>query len=144
MKFLHVLGLSFFLISCSNNIEQEYKDYTEFLNATLRHQSWFPDLIAKDCYNFWEIHSVEKNNSLGKFSYTDTSRMNSTLSDTTKYERIDPSTFASFLQKIDKPEQPDWLLSNVDNKRNEYYRKGVCLLIKNNQDKLISFIYSSE
>ena len=67
VKFLYVLGLPIFLLSCSHNIEQEYNDYAEFSKATLRGISWFPDLIAKDCYHFREVHNLDNNNSLGSF-----------------------------------------------------------------------------
>ena len=68
MKLLLFFILIINLGSCSENFEQSYKDFHEFNQITLRQKSWFPKLIAEDCYSLKERHNLENTSSFGMFS----------------------------------------------------------------------------
>ena len=69
MSKLILVLMTMFLFSCTENIEQSYKNYQDFIKTSDGNKSWFRDLISKDCYNIKEVHNIDNNNSFVTFNY---------------------------------------------------------------------------
>ena len=143
MKIFYILVLSTILYSCSDNIEQSYKDFNEFNQTDLRHKSWFPDFISADCYYLKEIHNLNNNNSFGVFSYKQSFRIDSMLSDRKVYENITIDTLNKFLSRITTPNKPAWFLDKDQIQSDVFYRHNSMYLINDTQGKKLYFVYST-
>ena len=144
MKLFYFILISVMLYSCSDNFEQSYEDFTEFDQASLRLKSWFPPLTATDCYNFKEIHNLNNNNSFGRFSYRNTFRIDSLLSDSKTYEKISLDSVSIFIKKIKSPKYPSWFLIKEKIPGKIFYKNGLIYLIKYEEERTIYFVYSSK
>ena len=92
------------------NYEQHYKDYKSLKESTLRQQSWFPEIISNDSYDFKEIHNLENNFSYGKYKYLENKYFDSIFTGSGEDIIIDFTEFKKEANKIDKPERPKWFL----------------------------------
>ncbi len=137
------IGLFFVLMgSCSDNFEQSYKTFSELNSSGTRLKSWFPDdLLANECYDFKEIHNLENSNSFGKFSYRNSTRMDSALFNKNNYQEISIDSMNLVFTKIVKPKRPDWFLSDEQIIGKKIYRHNKITLIKDEGNKTIYFIY---
>lgn len=141
----YIIGLfSILMSSCSDNIEQSFKDFSEFNSSGTRLKSWFPDdLITNDCYDFKEIHNLENSNSFGKFSYKNSLRIDSIFFNSERYQEIRIDSLNIVFNKVIKPKRPNWFLSNEQIIGKKIYKRNTKTFIKDENNKTVYFIYTS-
>lgn len=132
------------LISCSNDFEQSYKTFNDFNDSGTRLKSWFPDdLITNNCFDFKETHSIEETNSFGKFSYTNSSLIDSVFSYNKSYQELSIDSLNIIFNKVIKPKRPSWFLNNEQIIGKKIFKHNTIALIKDENNKTIYFICTS-
>lgn len=142
MKLSFILILFFCLTSCVNTYEHSYSNFEELKKANLRLQSWFPKLIGPDCYNIKEMHTIGDAESYGKFSYLNTTRIESILNDTTNYKTITLGTFSKFLERFKDLKPPSWFLDKENRTDKLFYKHDATYFIHSKKEKTFYFAYT--
>lgn len=130
-------------MSCSENYEQSFKNFTEYNQANLRQKGWFPDIISADCYDMKEIHNLDNNNCYGKFSYHQDSIEMKVLG-TKKFTKSTFDRYTHFVAKLSYPEKPSWFLTNINSNNMDVYESKNIFIVNNREIKTVYFTYSTE
>ena len=142
MSKLILLLTTMFLFSCTENIEQSYKNYQDFIKTSDGNKSWFPDLVSKDCYNIKEIHNIDNNNSFVTFNYRKENKIDSLISCKTT-NKITVKEFNTFIKKINNPKRPKWFLKPENTVGLEFFQTKNMIIAKDPATKAVYLVYSS-
>ena len=134
--------MTMFLFSCTENIEQSYKNYQDFIKTSDGNKSWFRDLISKDCYNIKEVHNIDNNNSFVTFNYRKENKIDSLISCITT-NKITVKEFNTLIKKINNPKRPKWFLKPENTVGLEFFQTKNMIIAKDLATKAVYFGYSS-
>ncbi|MFM2224054.1 MAG: hypothetical protein RJA07_256 [Bacteroidota bacterium] len=99
-----------FLNSCKSDYDQSYSTYQEFEKTNERNKGWFPTWINNSCSDLKSRSSINNNESIGKFSYSDNEYIDNIFSEKTIAKRINTNAFQIILADM-KTEIPDWFIA---------------------------------
>ena len=142
MSKLILLLTTMFLFSCTENIEQSYKNYQDFTKTSDGNKSWFPNLISKDCYNIKEVHNIDNDNSFVTFKYRKESKIDFLISCKTT-NKITIKEFNTLIKKINNFKRPRWFLKPENTVGLEFFQAKNMIIAKDPATKAVYFVYSS-
>jgi hypothetical protein len=137
--FLLFFVLSFFIISCNENVESYFTNYQELNSGGYLSSGWIPKVIPDNSYEIREIHNLDNNHVFGTFKY----RSDSFDKIIDNLEKVDKVELEKLLQEINFPKRPEWFLDSqmlIGNELN-FYRYDSFILIVNQKEKQIYFVY---
>ncbi len=131
-----------FIVACSDNYEQHYKDFESFNKTNLRNKSWFPEIIDTSAYDFKSISHLEKLAGFGTFRYSKAEYYDLIFKD--RKVRI---AFSEFKRNVNKhPKQiPAWFIdvNKADIHSFETIKIDRFYITRNRQKKQIYFVLTN-
>lgn len=100
-------------ISCSESPYVEFHSYQELSEYEFFSHGWFPEILSEDAFAIQETYDISSRHVFGKFDFKHRATCDSSI---TNYEIVTKKALLGRIEKIDRPDFPEWFLSteNID------------------------------